>query len=81
MPAEGSTVITSKSRLANHAASRPEPAPTSKARILVLGSRSISQLWTEAAERGSYCYARAGAWLGIINTTPESRSQCKAPKT
>jgi hypothetical protein len=60
MPGEGSTAITSKPRLANHAASRPEPAPTSKARVLVLGSRSISQLWTEAAERASYCCASAG---------------------
>ena len=61
MPAEGSTAITSKPRLANHAASRPEPAPTSKARVLVLGSRSINQLWTEAAESASYCCASAGA--------------------
>ena len=59
MPAEGSTAITSKPRLANQAASRPEPAPTSKARVLVLGSRSISQLWTEAAARASYFCARA----------------------
>ena len=63
MPAEGSTAITAKPRLANQAASRPEPAPTSRARVLVLGSRSINQLWTEAAERDSYCCARAGAWV------------------
>jgi hypothetical protein len=31
MPAEGSTAITSKTRLANHDVSRPEPAPTSRA--------------------------------------------------
>lgn len=61
MPAEGSTAITSKPRLGNHAASRPEPAPASKAKVLVLGSRSISQLWTEADERDSYCCASAGA--------------------
>ena len=63
MPAEGSMAITSKPRLANHAASRPDLAPTAKASVLVLGSRSSNQLWTEAAGRDLYCCAIAWAWV------------------
>ena len=54
--------LTSKPRLAYRAASRPEPAPTSKASVLVLrvGRPGHCGL-TEAAESDSYQCASAGA--------------------